>query len=115
MAGRVEMLAFLFTDIEGSTNLLRDLGVRYRTVLLDHRSLLRTAFERFGGRMLGSEGDSLFAAFPNPKDALLAAAEGQLVQAPVLGAVNELPIRAPLSSRCIAPPVLRDATRTPKL
>jgi predicted ATPase/class 3 adenylate cyclase len=79
VAGRVEMLAFLFTDIEGSTNLLRDLGVRYRTVLLDHRSLLRTAFERFGGRMLGSEGDSLFAAFPNPKDALLAAADGQLL------------------------------------
>ncbi|HYU92941.1 MAG TPA: tetratricopeptide repeat protein [Actinomycetota bacterium] len=78
MAGRVEMLAFLFTDIEGSTNLLRDLGVRYRTLLLDHRSLLKTAFERFGGRLLGSEGDSLFAVFPNPKDALLAAAEGQL-------------------------------------
>jgi predicted ATPase/class 3 adenylate cyclase len=73
------MLAFLFTDIEGSTNLLRDLGVRYRRVLLDHRSLLRRTFERFGGRMLGSEGDSLFAAFPNPKDALLAAAEGQLL------------------------------------
>src|SRR6266545_4548373 len=72
------MLAFLFTDIEGSTNLLRDLGVRYRTLLLDHRSLLKTAFERFGGRLLGSEGDSLFAVFPNPKDALLAAAEGQL-------------------------------------
>ncbi len=79
MAGRVEMLAFLFTDIEGSTNLLRDLGVRYRTLLLDHRSLLKTAFERFAGRLLGSEGDSLFAVFPNPKDALLAAAEGQLL------------------------------------
>jgi predicted ATPase/class 3 adenylate cyclase len=71
-------LAFLFTDIEGSTNLLRDLGVRYRTVLLDHRGLLQTAFERFGGRLLGSEGDSLFAAFPSPTNALLAAAEGQL-------------------------------------
>ena len=79
MAGRVEMLAFLFTDIEGSTNLLRDLGVRYRTVLLDHRGLLQTAFERFGGRLLGSEGDSLFAVFPTPEDALLAAAEGQLL------------------------------------
>jgi predicted ATPase/class 3 adenylate cyclase len=78
VTGRVEVLAFLFTDIEGSTNLLRDLGVRYRTVLLDHRTLLTTAFERFGGRVLGSEGDSLFAAFPNPEDALLAATEGQL-------------------------------------
>jgi predicted ATPase/class 3 adenylate cyclase len=78
MAGRVEMLAFLFTDIEGSTNLLRDLGARYRTLLLDHRSLLKTAFERFAGRLLGSEGDSLFAVFPTPKDALLAAAEAQL-------------------------------------
>jgi predicted ATPase/class 3 adenylate cyclase len=79
VTGRVETLAFLFTDIEGSTNLLRDLGVRYRTVLLAHRSLLKTAFERFGGRLLGSEGDSLFAAFPNPNDALLASAEGQLL------------------------------------
>jgi predicted ATPase len=59
--------------------LLRDLGVRYRTLLLDHRGLLTTAFERFGGRLLGSEGDSLFAVFPTPKDALLAAAEGQLL------------------------------------
>jgi predicted ATPase/class 3 adenylate cyclase len=72
-------LAFLFTDIEGSTNLLRELGDRYRTLLLDHRSLLKTAFERSGGLLLGSEGDSLFAAFPNPKDALVAAAEGQLL------------------------------------
>ncbi len=79
MIGRVETLAFLFTDIEGSTNLLRDLGARYRTLLLDHRSLLKTAFERSGGRLLGSEGDSLFAVFPTPKDALLAAAEGQLL------------------------------------
>src|SRR6266540_6507505 len=53
--------------------------VRYRAVLLDHRSLLTTAFEQFGGRLLGSEGDSLFAAFSNPEDALLAAAEGQLL------------------------------------
>lgn len=75
---RVEMSAFLFTDIEGSTNLLRDLGARYRELLLEHRSLLTTAFERSGGRLLGSEGDSLFAVFPTPQDALLAAAEGQL-------------------------------------
>src|SRR5688572_28511782 len=73
------MLAFLFTDIEGSTNLLRELGDRYRTLLLDHRSLLKRAFARNGGRLLGSEGDSLFAVFPNPKDALVAAAEGQLL------------------------------------
>ncbi|HEU4356681.1 MAG TPA: adenylate/guanylate cyclase domain-containing protein [Actinomycetota bacterium] len=79
MAGRVEMLAFLFTDIEGSTNLLRDLGVRYRAMLLDHRRLLKATFERYGGRLLGSEGDSLFTVFPTPEDALLAAAEGQFV------------------------------------
>jgi predicted ATPase/class 3 adenylate cyclase len=74
-----ETLAFLFTDIEGSTNLLRDLGARYRALLVDHRGLLTAAFERFGGRLLGSEGDSLFAVFPTPSDALLAAAEGQLL------------------------------------
>jgi class 3 adenylate cyclase len=75
---RVETLALLFTDIEGSTNLLRNLGARYRSLLVDHRRLLKTAFERFGGRLLGSQGDSLFAVFPNAGDALLAAAEGQL-------------------------------------
>ena len=78
MAARVERLALLFTDIEGSTNLLRDLGVRYRALLMDHRSLLKTTFERFGGRLLGSEGDSLFTVFPTPEYALLAATEGQL-------------------------------------
>lgn len=77
-ADRVETLALLFTDIEGSTNLLRDLGARYRTLLVDHRRLLKTAFERFGGRLVGSQGDSLFAVFPDAKDALVAAAEGQL-------------------------------------
>jgi predicted ATPase/class 3 adenylate cyclase len=75
---RVETLALVFTDIEGSTNLLRNLGARYRTLLVDHRRILKTAFERFGGRLLGSQGDSLFAVFPNARDALLAAAEGQL-------------------------------------
>jgi predicted ATPase/class 3 adenylate cyclase len=79
VAARVERLALLFTDIEGSTNLLRDLGVRYRALLIDHRSLLKTTFERFGGRLLGSEGDSLFTVFPTPEYALLAATEGQLV------------------------------------
>jgi predicted ATPase/class 3 adenylate cyclase len=81
LADRVETFAFLFTDIEGSTNLLRDLGARYRALLLDHRRLLTTAFNGFGGRLVASEGDSLFAVFPTPRDALLAAAEGQLVLA----------------------------------
>jgi predicted ATPase/class 3 adenylate cyclase len=78
VAGRVETLTFLFSDIEGSTNLLRELGIRYRALLVDHRSLLNAAFERSGGRLLGSEGDSLFAVFPSPEDALRAATEGQL-------------------------------------
>ena len=63
--GRVETSAFLFTDIEGSTNLLRDLGVRYRTLLLDHRSLLTTAFERFGGRLLGIRGRLAVRGLPD--------------------------------------------------
>jgi class 3 adenylate cyclase len=42
-------LTMLFTDIEGSTALLRKLGDAYVEVLDKHRRTLRTAFDRHGG------------------------------------------------------------------
>jgi predicted ATPase/class 3 adenylate cyclase len=78
MTERVETLALLFTDIEGSTKLLRELGPDYRKLLAEHRRLLREAFEAHDGRVIGSEGDSLFVAFQDPVAAIRAVVDGQL-------------------------------------
>ena len=66
-------VTFLFTDIEGSTTLLQQLGDRYADVLTDYRHLLRTAIREMTGKELDTQGDSLFAAFPRARDALTAA------------------------------------------
>ena len=70
-------VTFLFTDIEGSTRLLRELGDEYADVLADHRRALREVFARHGGVEMGSEGDAFFVAFAKASDALAAAAEGR--------------------------------------
>src|SRR5262245_11427380 len=70
-------VTLLFTDIEGSTRLLRVLGDEYAGVLADHRRLLRDAFVRHGGVEVDTQGDSFFVAFASASDALAAAAGGQ--------------------------------------
>jgi predicted ATPase/class 3 adenylate cyclase len=70
-------VAFLFTDIEGSTRLARGLPDDYDSLLERHRSILREAFSRHGGFEVGTEGDSFFVAFGSPLHALRAAAEAQ--------------------------------------
>ena len=67
----------LFTDIEGSTRMLRDLGARYAEVLADHRRLLRQAWEEHDGTEIDTQGDSFFIAFARATDAVAAAARGQ--------------------------------------
>jgi predicted ATPase/class 3 adenylate cyclase len=70
---------FLFTDIEGSTDLLRRLGEsQYARVLSEHRRLLRGICHREGGREIGSQGDGLFMAFARARDAVAAAVAAQL-------------------------------------
>ena len=60
-SGRVTLL---FTDIEGSTNLLGQLGAEsYRGVLGEHRRVLRKAFERHRGYEVDYQGDGFFVAF----------------------------------------------------
>ena len=81
MAERNETLALLFTDIEGSTNLLRSLGADYRTLLAEHRRLLRDAFAAHGGTVLRGEGDALFVTFDDPSSAILGAIDGQVALA----------------------------------
>jgi len=69
-------VTFLFTDIEGSTRLLHELGAeQYAQELAEHRRVLREAFERHGGIEVDTQGDSFFAAFPTAKSALDTAVE----------------------------------------
>jgi predicted ATPase/class 3 adenylate cyclase len=70
-------VTFLFTDIEGSTRLLRDLGDQYADVLAEHNRLLREAFSRHGGLEVGTHGDSFFVVFADAGSAVAAAAEAQ--------------------------------------
>jgi predicted ATPase/class 3 adenylate cyclase len=71
------IVAFLSSDIEGSTQLLRRLGDRYPGVLARHQTILRAAFEKYGGYEVGAEGDAFFVAFSRASDALGAAVAGQ--------------------------------------
>jgi predicted ATPase len=70
-------VTFLFTDIEGSTKLLYELGDAYAEALAEHRRVLREAFARHDGVEFGTEGDAFFVVFARAHDALAAAAEGQ--------------------------------------
>src|ERR687884_876864 len=65
-------VTLLFTDIEGSTQLLRRLGHAYADVLAEHQRLLREAFAAHGGREVDTQGDAFFVAFPRAVDAVQA-------------------------------------------
>jgi len=70
-------VTLLFTDIEGSTRLLQELGDEYADALADHRRTLREVFARHGGVEVDTEGDAFFVAFAKASDALAAAAAGR--------------------------------------
>jgi predicted ATPase/DNA-binding SARP family transcriptional activator len=73
----VGTVTLLFTDIESSTRLLQRLGDRYAGVLETQQQLLRAVFERHQGRVVDTQGDSLFVAFSRAADAVAAAVEAQ--------------------------------------
>ena len=70
-------VTFVFTDIEGSTRLVRRLRERYPEVLAEHQRLLREAFSAHGGHEIDTQGDAFFYAFRSAHEAVLAAVEGQ--------------------------------------
>ena len=70
-------VTFLFTDIEGSTRLLQHLGDEYPGLLSEHHRLLREAVDAADGVAIGTEGDSLFAAFGSASAAVGAAVAAQ--------------------------------------
>jgi class 3 adenylate cyclase len=70
-------VTFLFTDIEGSTQLLRRDPQAYPGVMATHQRLLRAAFAAHDGHEVDTQGDSFFVAFPTAGQAVAAAADAQ--------------------------------------
>ena len=71
-------VTFLFTDVEGSTELLHELGAReYEKALVEHRRILREAFSTNGGIEVDTQGDAFFVSFATAPDAVGAAGRAQ--------------------------------------
>jgi class 3 adenylate cyclase len=70
-------VTFVFSDIEGSTALLKVLGDRYGEILSTHRRMMRECFNAAGGVEIDTQGDAFFFAFPRARDAVSAAVETQ--------------------------------------
>ena len=70
-------VTFLFTDIEGSTRLLQELGDDYGEVVRDHRKLLREHLGAKGGTEVDTQGDAFFYSFPRARDAVAGAVAAQ--------------------------------------
>jgi class 3 adenylate cyclase len=87
-------VTFVFTDIEGSTRLVKALRERYGQVLAEHRRLVRAAVAGQGGCEVDTQGDAFFAAFAGAKQAVLCALEIQRALA-----AHEWPDGAPVRVR----------------
>jgi DNA-binding NarL/FixJ family response regulator len=66
-------IALLFTDIEGSTRLVQELGERYPAALEAHRAQVRTAVAAHGGEEIDCRGDEFSIAFADVREAVAAA------------------------------------------
>ncbi|OGO61354.1 MAG: hypothetical protein A2032_00270 [Chloroflexi bacterium RBG_19FT_COMBO_49_13] len=69
-------VTFLFTDIEGLTQLLHRLKDKYAILLADHHRILREAFTSWNGHEVDTQGDAFFVAFSRATQAVSAPAEG---------------------------------------
>jgi class 3 adenylate cyclase len=74
---RAAIATFLFTDVEGSTRLVKQLRDRYGDALEAHQHILREAFASHGGREIDTQGDAFFVAFDRARDAVLGAIESK--------------------------------------
>ncbi len=77
------VVTFLFTDIEGSTRLLREHGTDYASLLGEHRRMVRTAIGRHDGVEVDTQGDAFFVAFGRADDAVVAAEEIVRAEGPI--------------------------------
>ncbi|HUF06194.1 MAG TPA: tetratricopeptide repeat protein [Candidatus Binatia bacterium] len=70
-------VTLVFTDIDGSTRLLDQLGDAYATLLDDHHRIMGVAMEAHGGDRVDAAGDGLFFSFATARGALVACIEAQ--------------------------------------
>src|SRR2546430_8579397 len=70
-------VTLLFTDIQGSTQLLRRLGDRYPGILAEHHTILRATLAKHGGYEVSTDGDAFFVTFSRATDGIAAAACAQ--------------------------------------
>ncbi|HET9323730.1 MAG TPA: adenylate/guanylate cyclase domain-containing protein [Gaiellaceae bacterium] len=70
-------VTFLFSDIEGSTRLLEQLGDAYADVHREHRRILRDRLSEAGGQEVDTQGDAFFFSFARAKDAVVGAVAAQ--------------------------------------
>ena len=66
-------VTFVFSDVEGSTALLKRLGDDYGELIAEHRRIVRETFEEHGGVEIDMQGDAFFFAFVRARDAVAAA------------------------------------------
>src|SRR5579859_143837 len=71
------VVTLLFTDVEGSTRLLHELGDDYGEALYEHRRRLRATFADHEGVEVDTQGDAFFVAFARASNAVAAAVDGQ--------------------------------------
>src|SRR6266571_8825860 len=71
------VVTLLFTDVEGSTRLLHELGDEYGEALHEHRRRLRAAFADHEGVEVDTQGDAFFVGFARASDAVAAAEDAQ--------------------------------------
>ena len=75
-------VTLFFTDVEGSTRLLEELGDDYDAALAEHHRIVRAALERHDGREVDTQGEAFFATFARATDAVAAAVEVQHAEHP---------------------------------
>jgi len=96
----METLTFLFTDIEGSTALLRRVGDGvYARVLAAHHALIRSALAAHDGREVDTQGDAFFAVFASPRACVAAVLAMQQATAAHVWPGGE-PVRVRMGIHC---------------
>jgi class 3 adenylate cyclase len=88
------MVTLLFSDVEGSTELVKRLQGAYASVLAEHRAVLRRVFVEHSGTEVDTQGDSFFVVFPRARDAVMCAAVAQQKLS-----VHTWPLDVPVSVR----------------
>jgi class 3 adenylate cyclase len=74
-------VTFVFSDVEGSTGLLKRLGEGYGDLIREHRRIVRETYGARGGVEIDAQGDAFFFAFPRARDAVEAVVAAQRAHA----------------------------------